>query len=357
MTLRQNSNLNIESITPFEPPNAFLRRLPATPAISETVNRSREEIGAILNGEDDRMVMLVGPCSIHDETAGIEYAQRLAKLADRLNDRIAIVMRVYFEKPRTTIGWKGFINDPHMNGTFDVSHGLARARQFMLDVVDMGLPIATEWLDPITPQYLADVVSWGAIGARTVESQTHRQLASGLSMPIGFKNGTGGTIQIAVDALLAARTQHVFFGVDGDGRSSIVKTSGNPAGHIVLRGGKTGPNYDAESVDSAIEALRASGENPNVVIDCSHANSNKDHNLQPVAFRDVMAQRSAGNRHIVGMMLESHLFEGAQSVPADPSQLRYGVSITDACVGWDTTKDLLTEAWEGLGAKAGALVG
>jgi 3-deoxy-7-phosphoheptulonate synthase len=357
MTLRQNSNLNIESITPFEPPNAFLRRLPATPAISETVNRSREEIGAILNGEDDRMVMLVGPCSIHDETAGIEYAQRLAKLADRLNDRIAIVMRVYFEKPRTTIGWKGFINDPHMNGTFDVSHGLARARQFMLDVVDMGLPTATEWLDPITPQYLADVVSWGAIGARTVESQTHRQLASGLSMPIGFKNGTGGTIQIAVDALLAARTQHVFFGVDGDGRSSIVKTSGNPAGHIVLRGGKTGPNYDAESVDSAIEALRSSGENPNVVIDCSHANSNKDHNLQPVAFRNIMEQRTAGNRHIVGMMLESHLFEGSQALPDDPSQLKYGVSITDACLGWDTTKDLLTEAWEGLGAKAGALVG
>ncbi len=357
MTLRQNSNLNIESITPFEPPNAFLRRLPATPAISETVNRSREEIGAILNGEDDRMVMLVGPCSIHDETAGIEYAQRLAKLADRLNDRIAIVMRVYFEKPRTTIGWKGFINDPHMNGTFDVSHGLARARQFMLDVVDMGMPTATEWLDPITPQYLADIVSWGAIGARTVESQTHRQLASGLSMPIGFKNGTGGTIQIAVDALLAARTQHVFFGVDGDGRSSIVKTSGNPAGHIVLRGGKTGPNYDVESVDSAIEALRASGENPNVVIDCSHANSNKDHNLQPVAFRNIMEQRTAGNRHIVGMMLESHLFEGSQALPADPSQLKYGVSITDACVGWDTTKDLLTEAWEGLGAKAGALVG
>ena len=271
MTLRQNSNLNIESITPFEPPNAFLRRLPATPAISETVNRSREEIGAILNGEDDRMVMLVGPCSIHDETAGIEYAQRLAKLADRLNDRIAIVMRVYFEKPRTTIGWKGFINDPHMNGTFDVSHGLARARQFMLDVVDMGLPTATEWLDPITPQYLADVVSWGAIGARTVESQTHRQLASGLSMPIGFKNGTGGTIQIAVDALLAARTQHVFFGVDGGGRSSIVKTSGNPAGHIVLRGGKTGPNYDAESVDQrdrGVAGIRRKSKRRNRLLSC-----------------------------------------------------------------------------------------
>ena len=357
MTLRQNSNLNIESITPFEPPNAFLRRLPATPAISETVNRSREEIGAILNGEDDRMLMLVGPCSIHDETAGIEYAQRLARLADKISDRIAVVMRVYFEKPRTTIGWKGFINDPHLNGTFNVSHGLTRARKFILDVVDMGLPTATEWLDPITPQYLADVVSWGAIGARTVESQTHRQLASGLSMPIGFKNGTGGTVQIAIDALLAARAQHVFFGVDGEGRSSIVKTSGNPAGHIVLRGGKTGPNYDAESVGSAIEALRAAGENPNVVIDCSHANSNKDHNLQPVAFRNVMEQRSAGNRHIVGMMLESHLFEGAQSVPADASQLRYGVSITDACVGWDATKDLLMEAWEALGAKAGALVG
>jgi 3-deoxy-7-phosphoheptulonate synthase len=357
MTLRQNSNLNIESITPFEPPNAFLRRLPATPAISETVNRSREEIGAILNGEDDRMVMLVGPCSIHDETAGIEYAQRLAKLADRLNDRIAIVMRVYFEKPRTTIGWKGFINDPHMNGSFDVSHGLARARKFMLDVVDMGLPTATEWLDPITPQYLADVVSWGAIGARTVESQTHRQLASGLSMPIGFKNGTGGTIQIAVDALLAARMPHVFFGVDGDGRSSIVKTAGNPAGHIVLRGGKTGPNYDSESVDSAIEALRAAGENPNVVIDCSHANSNKDHNLQPVAFRNVMAQRTGGNRHIVGMMVESHLYEGSQTLADDPSLLRYGVSITDPCVDWNTTRDLLTEAWESLGAKAGVLAG
>ena len=357
MTLRQTSDLNIESITPFETPNAFVKRLPATPEISETVARSRREISAILTGEDDRMVMLVGPCSIHDEAAGIEYARRLAELSEKVQDRIAIVMRVYFEKPRTTVGWKGYINDPHLNGTFDVSHGLTRARRFMLDVVGMGLPAAIEWLDPITPQYMADIVSWGAIGARTVESQTHRQLASGLSMPVGFKNGTGGTVQIAIDALLAARTPHVFFGVDGDGRSSIVKTLGNPDGHIVLRGGKTGVNYDAESVASAIEALKASGENPNIVIDCSHANSNKDHKLQPVAFRDVMKQRASGNRHIVGLMIESHLFEGSQSIPEDLSQLRYGVSVTDACVGWDTTTDLLMEAWEALGVRAGALVG
>ena len=348
MTMRQTSNLNIKNITPFEPPDGFLQRLPITPEISETVFRSREEIRRIVVGEDDRMIIIAGPCSIHDESAGLEYAQRLANLADRVKERILVVMRAYFEKPRTTIGWKGLINDPHMNGTFDVEVGLRRAREFMLAVLDLGLPTATEWLDLITPQYLADIVCWGAIGARTVESQTHRQLASGLSMPIGFKNGTGGSIQIAVDALVAARTPHVFLSVDDYGRGSIVKTTGNPSGHIVLRGGKTGPNYGAEAVKGALGMLEEAGENLNVVVDCSHANSDKDHRMQPVVFRDVMRQRTGGNRHIVGAMMESHLFEGSQSLSGDPSQLRYGVSITDACIGWATTEELVTWCFEEL---------
>ena len=355
MTLRRTSNLNIDNIIPFEPPDGFVQRFPITPEISETVYRSREEIKRIISGEDDRMLLLVGPCSIHDETAGLEYAQRLANLAGRLSDSILVVMRVYFEKPRTTIGWKGLINDPHLNGTFDVVTGLTRARKFILQVSELGLPAATEWLDPITPQYLADIVSWGAIGARTVESQTHRQLASGLSMPIGFKNGTGGSIQIAVDALLAARTPHAFISVDDYGRASMVKTTGNPAGHIVLRGGTTGPNYDAGSVGKAIGLLEGAGENPHLVIDCTHANSGKDHRMQPVVFRDVMRQRAAGNRRIVGMMMESHLFEGNQTLGDDPSLLRYGVSITDECVGWATTEELLLEAHEELSRKAAVL--
>ena len=296
------------------------------------------------------MMLIVGPCSIHDTKAGIEYAGRIKELSDRVKDRILVVMRVYFEKPRTALGWKGLINDPNLNGTYDVSNGLAIAREFLLKVNEIGLPTAIEWLDPFTPQYLGDLVAWGAIGARTTESQTHRLVASGLSMPIGFKNGTGGSVQIAVDGIIAARSEHVFLGIDDEGAGSIVHTTGNPACHLILRGGKDGPNYDAKSITSAMGNLAGSGLEPNLVVDCSHANSNKDHRVQPVVFRDVIEQRVAGTTGIVGLMLESHLFEGSQNLGDDPSDLKYGVSITDACCGWDETVMLVTEAYERLGS-------
>lgn len=349
--MRQTSNLHIESMTPLEPPDAFVHRFPITEPVADLVFRSREEIKRIISGQDSRMLVLAGPCSIHDEKAGLEYAGRLARLAGRVRDRILIVMRVYFEKPRTTVGWKGFINDPHLNGTFAMAEGLARGRQFLLDVLRVGLPAGTEWLDPVTPQYLADVISWGAIGARTVESQTHRELASGLSMPIGYKNGTGGTqhsIQIGVDAILAAKVTHTFLSVDGYGRVSVIKSTGNPDGHLILRGGVRGPNYAPEHVSDAVERLKKADIPPYLMIDCSHGNSSKDHRNQPLVFRNVMEQRLGGNRHIVAMMLESHLFEGSQKLGASPSSLKYGVSITDACIGWEETEALMMEAYGGL---------
>ena len=287
---------------------------------------------------------IVGPCSIHDERAGLEYAARLAKLSARVSDRLLIVMRVYFEKPRTTLGWKGLIYDPHLDGSLDIQTGLHRARAFLIKIGEMGIPGATEFLDPIVPQYLADLVSWGAIGARTTESQTHRQMASGLSMPIGFKNSTDGNSQNAVDAVVAARAVHGFLGIDENGRASMVHTTGNPYGHLVLRGGTGGANYTAERIALAQDQLRASGLPPRVVVDCSHANSRKDHTRQSVAFRDLIAQRQAGNADILGCMLESHLFPGNQTLGDDPSELKYGVSITDACIGWEETERLLTEA-------------
>ncbi|MDP2664441.1 MAG: 3-deoxy-7-phosphoheptulonate synthase [bacterium] len=345
--MRQTSNLHVESFTPLEPPDAFLARFPLTEGMSELVASSREQIHRIITGQDDRILILVGPCSIHDEKAGLEYARRLAELAKAVQDQVLIVMRVYFEKPRTTIGWKGFINDPNLNGSFDMVNGLIRARKFLLHVLEIGLPVGTEWLDPVTPQYLADVMSWGAIGARTVESQTHRQLASGLSMPIGFKNGTGGTdhsIQIAVDAIVATRAPHTFLSVDGYGRVSIVKTTGNPDAHVVLRGGVKGPNYSSEHIADAVERLKKAGLPQYLMVDCSHGNSNKDHRNQPFVFYNVLRQRFDGNRNIVAVMVESHLFEGSQSPNGDPSKLKYGVSITDACVGWETTQELIAEA-------------
>ena len=344
----QIRNVRVESIIPLDPPAEYWRRFPATTQIEDQVAGHRQEIESIVAGDDDRLLVIVGPCSIHDTEAGLEYADRLKNLAKEVEDRIMVVMRVYFEKPRTTLGWKGLINDPHLNGNADVSAGLAKARQFLLEVCAMGLPTATEWLEPFTPQYLGDLVAWGAIGARTTESQTHRLVASGLSMPIGFKNGTGGTIQIAVDGIVAARSKHVFLGIDDNGAASIVQTVGNPTGHLVLRGGKTGPNYDAKSVASAIQMLEESGLPPYLVIDCSHANANKDHTRQPIAFGDIMAQRVGGNRGIVGIMLESHLKPGNQSLGGDPSNLAYGVSITDPCIDWGQTEDLLRSAYSEL---------
>lgn len=354
--MSQIKNLNIDSFTPLETPKQFTDRLPVTPEISETVTKGRQEILDIVTDKDDRLLLIVGPCSIHDTKAGFEYAERLKALADEVKDTVLVVMRVYFEKPRTTVGWKGLINDPHLNGTFDVATGLTMGREFLLKILELGLPTATEWLDPITPQYLADAVCWGAIGARTVESQTHRQLASGLSMPIGFKNGTGGSIQIAADAMVAAKDPHVFLSVDDDGQVSIIKTNGNDGGHIVLRGGSSGPNYDPTAVARATGILKNAGYEPHLVIDCSHANSGKDHRRQPVVFRDILHQRTSGNKDIAGMMLESHLHAGSQKANGDPSKLEYGVSITDACVDWDTTATLVREARAELSKTAGALV-
>lgn len=371
--MRQVSNLNVESMTPLEPPDAFLERFPVTEDMAELIAESREQIHRIMTGEDDRMLMLVGPCSIHDEKAGLEYAQRLAELARAVRDRILIVMRVYFEKPRTTLGWKGFINDPDLDGSFKMKEGLVRARQFLLSVIGLRLSVGTEWLDPITPQYLGDVITWGAIGARTVESQTHRQLASGLSSVIGYKNGTGGTghsIQIAVDAMIAARAPHTFLSCDERGRVSIIKTLGNPHGHIVLRGGVQGPNYGPEHVADAIARLEKAGLPQYLMVDCSHGNSNKDHRNQPGVFRYVVDQRVAGKRHFAAVMLESHLYEGRQdlvnggrplAIPYDGDSvsmgwrpedlgLQYGVSITDACIGLKETEELIRWAFHVLSA-------
>ena len=337
------SDIRITNLKPLDPPRSFLESQPITPQIAKIVTETRTAIENIENGTDSRMMMLVGPCSIHDEKAGIEYAKKLYSIAQEVKDTILVVMRVYFEKPRTTVGWKGLINDPNLDGTFDIESGLKRARAFLLQIGAIGLPSGTEFLDPFTPQYMADLISWGAIGARTTESQTHRQMASGLSMPIGFKNGTGGSCQIAVDAMVAARSAHAFLGIDLDGRASIVNTTGNKAQQLILRGGSAGPNYDEASVNSATSLLEAADLRRNVVIDCSHANSNKDHNRQPIVFREVIRQRTAGNSGVIGLMLESHLNEGNQSL-GNPADLKYGVSITDACINWETTKTLLREA-------------
>ena len=337
------SDIRITDLKPLGPPRSFLESQPITPQIAKIVTETRTAIENIENGTDSRMMMLVGPCSIHDEKAGIEYAEKLYSIAQEVKDTILVVMRVYFEKPRTTVGWKGLINDPNLDGTFDIQSGLKRARAFLLQIGAIGLPSGTEFLDPFTPQYMADLISWGAIGARTTESQTHRQMASGLSMPIGFKNGTGGSCQIAVDAMVAARSAHAFLGIDLDGRASVVNTTGNKAQQLILRGGSAGPNYDEASVSSATSLLEAADLRRNVVIDCSHANSNKDHNRQPIVFREVIRQRTAGNSGVIGLMLESHLNEGNQSL-GDPTDLKYGVSITDACINWETTKTLLREA-------------
>ena len=342
-------NVRVQSITPLAPPSEYWRRYPSTDAIERQVAGHRLEIERIIDGDDDRMLMIVGPCSIHDPEAGLEYARRLFVLAQDVEDRILIAMRVYFEKPRTTVGWKGYINDPNLNGTYDVETGMAKAREFLVEVCGVGLPAATEFLEPFAPQYLGDLVAWGAIGARTTESQTHRLVASGLSMPIGFKNGTGGTVQIAVDGMVAAGSEHVFLGIDDDGVASIVKTTGNPATHLILRGGKTGPNYDARSVASAQRLLEESSRKPNLVVDCSHGNSEKDHRRQPAVFRDVVEQRVSGNIGIIGLMLESHLHEGSQTLGDDPSMLKHGLSITDACIGWEQTDELIRGAYASLG--------
>jgi 3-deoxy-7-phosphoheptulonate synthase len=347
----QIQDVNIQHIQPLATPRELQEKFPTTPQIAQLVSDGRQQIASILRGEDDRMLLITGPCSLHDVNAGYEYAQRLKKLADEFQDRLLIVMRVYFEKPRTTVGWKGLIYDPHLNGSFDITTGLNMAREFLLQIGELGLLAAIEFVDPITPQYIADLYSWAAIGARTAESQTHRQMSSGLSMPVGFKNGTGGSIQLAVDGVVAAQAVQAFLGVDADGKASVVVTKGNQDTHIVLRGGSGGPNYDASSVGDAVDRLQRSRLRTQLVVDCSHANCGKDHTKQRVAFHDLLEQRVAGNKNIVGMMLESHLLAGNQPIDeSNPGNLKHGVSITDPCVDWEETVDLLTEAYQALGS-------
>ncbi len=346
----QIHDLNIQSIEPLPTPVEFIEKFPITPQIAQLVSDGREEIAGILRGEGDRLLVIAGPCSIHDVESGLEYATRLKKLADAVQDRILVVMRVYFEKPRTTVGWKGLIYDPHLNGSFDITTGLGMAREFLLRVSDLGLLSAIEFVDPITPQYIADLISWAAIGARTAESQTHRQMASGLSMPVGLKNGTGGSVQLAVDGVVAAQAKQAFLGVDANGKASTVVTKGNPDCHIVLRGGSRGPNYDAESVADAVDRLQRAGVSTQLVVDCSHANCGRDYTKERVAFFDVLDQRISGNSNLVGVMLESHLNEGNQRLDeSNPGSLSYGVSITDPCINWEETEELLTSAHQMLG--------
>lgn len=315
---------------------------------NRTVVEGRRIIRSILKREDPRLLVVVGPCSVHDPKGALDYARRLVKLRDELQDRLFIVMRVYFEKPRTTIGWKGLINDPHLDGSYDIECGLKQGRKLLLEISELGLPAGTEFLDSIVPQYISDLVTWAAIGARTTESQTHREMASGLSMPVGFKNGTDGSLQIALDAMHAARNPHSFLGVDQDGFTAIVRTRGNAFGHVVLRGGRTRTNYDEQSIADAVAALERAGQDPVLMVDCSHANSNKQHRQQEEVARVVVEQRARGNTSLIGLMIESYLEEGNQPV-ANRAELKYGVSITDACVNWATTERMLREAHAKLG--------
>src|SRR6266704_1462758 len=335
-------DLHVESIRPLLPPAILLEELPLSEKGSLVVGRTRKEVTRVLRGEDDRLLVIVGPCSIHDPVAGLDYARRLKKLADELGHDLRIVMRVYFEKPRTTVGWKGLINDPHLDGSFAINEGLRLARRLLLDLAELGLPAGCEFLDPISPQFTSDLVSWGAIGARTTESQVHRELASGMSMPLGFKNGTDGGIQIAIDAVRAASHTHSFLGVTEQGLCAIVRTRGNPDCHVILRGGASGPNYDAVSVQKTAAALVDAGLPPRLMVDTSHGNSDKDYRRQPVAGRDIAEQVAHGEAAIFGVMMESFLVDGRQEL-ADPAALRYGQSITDSCMGWEMTIPVLTE--------------
>lgn len=331
---------NIERLTT---PRSLKERLLVTKAIADTVVKGRQEVENILTSKDSRLLVIIGPCSIHDINAAMEYGRRLKDLREELKDDLCIIMRVYFEKPRTTIGWKGFINDPHLDGSFDIEHGLYYARKLLLDINALGLPAATEFLDPFTPQYVADLVSWAAIGARTIESQTHRQMASGLSMPVGFKNSTDGRIQVAIDAIRSAMHPHSFLGIDTEGHSSVITTTGNRFGHMVLRGGAEGPNYDAEKIASAENRLEAAGLSKNLLVDCSHANSRKKYDQQSEVWNSIIKQRVGGTMSILGVMIESNLFCGNQPFPDNPSDLQYGISITDACISWEETVKILRD--------------
>jgi 3-deoxy-7-phosphoheptulonate synthase len=348
---KSTSNLRVSEFTALPTPQELIGELPLDGRVTDVVERGRDEVRAIMDGVDDRLLVIVGPCSIHDPKAGLEYARRLVSQAEKHREDLLIVMRTYFEKPRTTVGWKGLINDPRLDGSHDMVTGLRTARQFLQQVTALGLPTATEFLEPISPQYMADLISWGAIGARTTESQIHRQLASGLSMPIGFKNGTDGDLQVAIDACGAAGAAQAFLGIDGDGRAALVSTAGNPDTHVILRGGRKGPNYSAADVESASAKLAGKGLNPRLIVDASHANSGKSHHRQAEVALEIGAQLEDGGRSagaIAGVMLESFLVGGAQNLDvsehaAGRSGLVYGQSVTDACMEWDVSVSVLDQ--------------
>lgn len=340
----RTDDVRIRAVRPLITPALLQEWLPAPASAERLVEHSRAAISRVLHGADDRLVVVVGPCSIHDHEQALDYAKKLKAQADALAGELLIVMRVYFEKPRTSTGWKGFINDPRMDDSFHIEEGMERGRRFLLDVAEMGLPAATEALDPIAPQYYGDLIAWTAIGARTSESQTHREMASGLSTPVGFKNATDGDLEVAINAILSAARPHSFLGVSAQGGSAVIRTRGNAYGHVVLRGGGGRPNYDSVSVSLAEEALAKAKLPRNLVIDCSHANSFKKAEMQPRVMADVVQQIRHGNRSIVGLMIESFIEAGNQPIPADLSQLRYGCSVTDACIDWDATEQMIRSA-------------
>jgi 3-deoxy-7-phosphoheptulonate synthase len=347
-TPRPISDINIKGTSPLISPVELQREYPLTPEIVNHVTGSRAIVEDILRGYDRRVIAIVGPCSIHQRDSAIEYATKLKAVADEVRDRIVVVMRVYFEKPRTTVGWKGLINDPHLNDSFDIITGLKRARQILLEINATGLPAATEMLEPITPQYIGDLITLASIGARTTESPTHRQMASGLSMPVGFKNSTEGSLEVAINAMKAARAEHCFLGIDLDGKTCVMNTRGNELGHLILRGGRNGPNYQKEHLQEASRLLQEAKLPPRFVVDCSHANSSKDYRRQPIVWNDVIQQRADGNDEIVGLMVESNLYEGQQALGEDPHSLKYGVSITDGCISFEETAEMLRSAWKTL---------
>lgn len=339
----QLTNVHISDEQVLITPDQLRQHLPVSEKTLKHISTSRKTIADIIHKRDHRLLVVCGPCSIHDVEAAKDYARRLKSLSEELSDQLFIVMRVYFEKPRTTVGWKGLINDPHLDGSFDVEKGLHIARGLLVELADMGIPLATEALDPISPQYIGDLFSWAAIGARTTESQTHREMASGLSMPIGFKNGTDGSLSTAINAMKAASSGHRFMGINSAGQVSLLNTQGNPDGHVILRGGKQ-TNYDSVSVNECEQEMKASGLEPSLMVDCSHANSRKDFRRQPLVAEDVLHQIREGNTSITGVMIESNIKEGNQSADMDKSEMEYGVSITDACIDWNTTEQLLRHA-------------
>lgn len=349
MTLDEKlRNVHIVSQETLLTPRMLREDIPVSTAAAETVLTGREVVQNILDRKDDRIFVVAGPCSIHDLKSAMEYAQRFKKLAEEVSETIYLVMRVYFEKPRTTVGWKGFINDPDLNDTFNITKGLHLGRQLLLGLAEMGIPTATEALDPVTPQFIGDLISWTAIGARTSESQTHREMSSGLSTPVGFKNGTDGSLATCVNAMQSASAPHSFLGIDSDGRTSITHSTGNPYSHVVLRGGKNGPNYDSVNIILTEQALEKAGLPQSIVIDCSHANSNKNPALQPLVIENCIHQITEGNQSIVGLMIESHLHAGNQKISSNPNELQYGMSVTDGCVSWETTEDMLRKAHQEL---------